>query len=122
MSMTKQDIQMIAKVVQKIVQIEVAKSNKKLLSEIASVRNAATPLYEKTQPRVNKPIVSNSNTPTLDMIREMVGSAVLENDYDDDGFMPPTVHANDPTNVFMKDYSTTLKRMEEAVLPFRETI
>lgn len=118
--MTKQDIQMIAKVVQKIVQIEVAKSNKKLLSEIASTKNVSTPLYERKQ--AVKPVTENFTRPNLDMIREMVGGAVLENDYDDDGFMPPTVQANDPTNIFMKDYSTTLKRMEEAVLPFRDTI
>lgn len=120
--MTKQEIQIIAKVVQKIVQVEVAKSQKKLLSEIALLKNNQPVLTEKIIK--NKVVSDNSRAPlSLDVIREMVGSSIVPGEFDSyDDDLPPTVNHSDPTNVFMKDYSATLKKMEDATNPFRNSL
>lgn len=113
--MTEQEIKILAKLVQKIVQTEIAKSQKKLISEISNLKKSA-PLKEVvTKPYVNNSnVAANSATPTLDFIREMVGGSFNPNELGEYDDMPPTVTDNDPTQIFVKDYSLKLKKMEES--------
>lgn len=109
--MTKQEIQLLAKLVQKIVQTEIAKSHKKLISEISTLKKSGMPLNEVIA-RTNTS-TATSVSPSLDFLREMVGGPLPPDQfYDDD--LPPTVSPNDPTNAFIKDYSQTLKKIDES--------
>ncbi len=121
--MTKQEIQIIAKVVQKIVQTEIAKSHKKLISEISTLKKSGMTLNESATNTYAAPINNvKSSSPSLDLIREMVGNSVIPGSFDDYDDILPSNDPSDPTNMFMKDYSKTLQRMEDAVKPFRDSL
>lgn len=115
--MDKKDLQNLAKIFQKIIQVEVKKLKTDILTEIKNSQKANNSLRE------NKIISQTSVESTLkthplnsiEFLKEMVQGGPSIPDIYDEIDMPPTKKTYNELDSFMNtDYSKTLKKIEES--------
>lgn len=115
--MDKKDLQNLAKIIQKVIQVEVKKLKNDLLTEIKASQKVNKPLREHntTTPKPTESVNQTYSLNSIEFLKEMVKGGPTIPDIYDEMDMPPVNKSYDELDSFMNtDYSQTLKKIEES--------
>lgn len=115
--MDKKDLQNLAKIIQKVIQVEVKKLKNDLLTEIKASQKVNKPLREHNiiTPKPTESVNQTYSLNSIEFLKEMVKGGPTIPDIYDEMDMPPVNKSYDELDSFMNtDYSQTLKKIEES--------